>query len=147
MQAENIGQGEELQIGQLLWKKVNHQMKKNDLIKTEDGIYRILSIEANRVLAIDGVVCSCEIIHIESDNVTKFFDFLERTCDEWENDYKVEVCDGSEWKVRMWHSSHKVKTVCGTVEYPPNGKKIEKYIRSFIVEAKGLIDPKMFGCS
>jgi len=47
----------------------------------------------------------------------------------------------------MWHSSHKVKTVCGTVEYPPNGKKIEKYIRSFIVEAKGLIDPKMFGCS
>ena len=27
-------------------------MKKNDLIKTEDGIYRILSIEANRVLAI-----------------------------------------------------------------------------------------------
>ena len=28
-------------------------MKKNDLIKTEDGIYRILSIEANRVLAID----------------------------------------------------------------------------------------------
>ena len=28
-------------------------MKKNDLIKTEYGIYRILSIEANRVLAID----------------------------------------------------------------------------------------------
>ena len=28
-------------------------MKKNDLIKTEDGIYRILSIEANRVLAMD----------------------------------------------------------------------------------------------
>ena len=28
-------------------------MKKNDLIKTENGIYRILSIEANRVLAID----------------------------------------------------------------------------------------------
>lgn len=28
-------------------------MKKNDLIKTENGIYRILSIEADRVLAID----------------------------------------------------------------------------------------------
>ena len=28
-------------------------MKKNDLIKTENGIFRILSIEANRVLAID----------------------------------------------------------------------------------------------
>ena len=53
MQAENIGQDEVSQTGQLLWKKVNQQMKKNDLIKTEDGIYRILSIEANRVLAID----------------------------------------------------------------------------------------------
>ena len=28
-------------------------MKKNDLIKTENGIFRIISIEANRVLAID----------------------------------------------------------------------------------------------
>ena len=28
-------------------------MKKNDLIKTENGIFRILSIEVNRVLAID----------------------------------------------------------------------------------------------
>ena len=28
-------------------------MKKNDLIKTENGIFRILSIEADRVLAID----------------------------------------------------------------------------------------------
>ena len=93
-----------------------------------------------------GVICSCEIIHIEDDKVTKFFDFLERTCDEWENDYKVEVCDGSEWKVRMWHSSHKVTTICGTVEYPPNGKKIEKYIRSFIVDARSLIEPKLFGC-
>ena len=94
-----------------------------------------------------GVVCSCEIIHIESDKVAKFFDFLEKTCDEWESDYKVQVCDGSEWKVRMWHSSHKVKTVCGTVEHPPNGKKIEKHLRSFVVDAKSLIEPKLFGCS
>ena len=28
-------------------------MKKNDLIKTESGIFRILSVEGNRVLAID----------------------------------------------------------------------------------------------
>ena len=94
-----------------------------------------------------GVICSCEIVHIESSQVSAFFEFLENTYDAWENDHNAAVCDGGKWKVRMWHSSHKVKTVCGTVEYPPNGKKIEKYIRSFIVDAKGLIDPKIFGCS
>jgi len=46
----------------------------------------------------------------------------------------------------MWHSSHKVKKSCGTIAYPPNGKKIEKYIRSFIKDEKSHIDPKLFGC-
>ena len=89
---------------------------------------------------------SCEIVHIENDKAASFFDFLDKIYNEWENDYAVEVCDGSAWKVRMWHSSHKIKTVCGTIEYPPNGKKIEKYIRSFVADGKSLIKPKMFGC-
>ena len=93
-----------------------------------------------------GVICSCEIVHIENDKAASFFDFLDKIYNEWENDYAVEVCDGSAWKVRVWHSSHKIKTVCGTIEYPPNGKKIEKYIRSFIADGKSLIKPKMFGC-
>lgn len=46
----------------------------------------------------------------------------------------------------MWHSSHKIKKVCGTVEYPPHGEKIEKYMRSFIEDGKSVIEPKMFGC-
>lgn len=118
-----------------------------DMVQEELTIYRNDCILVLKELNGYGVVCSCEIIHIEPNKVAEFFEFLEKTCDRWENDYAVKVCDGSGWKVRMWHSSHKVKTVCGTVEYPPNGKKIEKYIRSFIVDAKGLIDPKMFGCS
>ena len=41
-------------------------MKKNDLIKTEDGIYRILSIEANRVLAIDCIKKTMPKFYIHS---------------------------------------------------------------------------------
>ena len=118
-----------------------------DMVQEEITVYRNNNLMVFKELNGYGVVCSCEIIHIESDKVTKFFDFLEKTCDEWENDYKVQVCDGSEWKVRMWHSSHKVKTICGTVEYPPNGKKIEKHIRLFIADGKSLINPNLFGCS
>jgi hypothetical protein len=93
-----------------------------------------------------GVICSCEIIHIDQDKVTAFFHFLENISDEWESDYKVPVCDGSEWKIRMWYSSHKVKTICGTVEYPPCGQEVEKYIHELIMD-NSIIDPKLFGCS
>ena len=116
------------------------------MVQEEVTIYRKDNCLVFKELNGYGVICSCEIVHIESDKVAKFFDFLEKIYNEWENDYTVEMCDGSEWKVRMWHSSHKIKTVCGTIEYPPNGKKIEKYIRSFIANGKRLIEPKMFGC-
>ena len=116
------------------------------IVQEEITIYR----RGNRLVFKElngyGVICSCEIVHIEGDKAEEFFDFLEKICNKWEDDYRVEVCDGSEWKVRMWHSSHKVRTVWGTIEYPPNGKKIEEYIRSFIVDGKSLIEPKIFGC-
>lgn len=116
-------------------------------VQEEITIYRKDGCMVFRELNGYGVICSCEIIHIENGKVQKFFDFLEKTFDEWENEYTIEVCDGSAWKVRMWYDSHKIKKICGTVEYPPHGKKIEKYIRSFIVDGKSLIVPKMFGCS
>ena len=116
------------------------------MVQEEVTIYRKDSRLVFKELNGYGVICSCEIVRIESDKVAKFFDFLEKIYNEWEKDYTVEVCDGSAWKVRMWHSSHKIKTVCGTIEYPPNGKKIEKYIRSFVADGKSPIEPKMFGC-
>ena len=116
-------------------------------VQEEITIYRNDATMVFKELNGYGVICSCEIIHLDRNKVEMFFDFLEKIYDEWESDYKVEVCDGSEWKIRMWYSSHKVKTVCGTIEYPPNGKKIEKYIRSFVMENKSNIEPKMFGCS
>lgn len=117
-----------------------------DTVQEEIIVYRNDNLLVFRELNGYGVICSCEIIHAKPDTIEKFFTFLEKIGDEWQTDYKVEVCDGSEWKVRMWHSSHKIKKIRGTVEYPPHGKRIEKYIRSIIEDGRSLIDPQLFGC-
>lgn len=116
-------------------------------VQEEITVYRNDNLLVFRALNGYGVVCGYEIIHIEIDEVNKFFEFLEETCSTWESNYAVAGCDGSSWEVRMWHSSHKVKKICGTVDYPQNGKKIEKYLRSFIADGKSLITPNMFACS
>ncbi len=117
-----------------------------DAVQEEITVYRNKNLLVIKELNGYGVIYSCEIIHIEKEKAEAFFDYLEQIDDEWENDYAVEVCDGSAWKVRMWHSSRKVKKVCGTVEYPPHGKEIENYIRSFITAGKSTSEPRMFGC-
>ena len=89
----------------------------DDAVQEELAIYRNNNYMVFKELNGYGVICSCEIIHIDQDRVSEFFDFLEKTSDKWETDYKVPVCDGSAWEVRMWHSSHKVKKVCGTAEW------------------------------
>ena len=115
-------------------------------VQEEITIYRKDNYMAIKELNGYGVICSCKIIHIEKKKVDAFFNFLEKISKEWEGNYRVLVCDGSTWEVRMWHSSHKIKKVCGTVKYPPHGKKIEKYIRSFIADSKAGIEPIIFGC-
>ena len=117
-----------------------------DRVQEEITIYRNDNYMAIKELNGYGVICSCTIIHIEKENVDAFFSFLEKISNKWENDYRVMVCDGSSWEIRMWNSSHKIKKVCGTVKYPPHGKKIEKYIRSFLTDSNETIDPVMFGC-
>ena len=116
-----------------------------EVVQEEVTIYRNECYMVIKELNRYGVICSCETIDITKENVERFFEFLEENCDEWEYNYGIKVYDGSEWKVRMWYSSHNVKKVCGTVEYPPNGKKIEKYIRSFIADGKSNIVPVLFG--
>ena len=118
----------------------------DDAVQEEITIYRSKNILVIKELNGYGVICSCEIIHIEADKAEAFFEFLEKVSAEWEDDYSVEVCDGSAWKLRMWHSSRKVKKVCGTVQYPPHGKEIENFIRSFIADGKSTSEPKLFGC-
>jgi alpha-L-fucosidase 2 len=53
-----------------------------------------------------------------------------------------EKCDVTDYRREL-----NLENAVASSQFKLNGKKIEKYIRSFIVDAKGLIDPKMFGCS
>ena len=118
----------------------------DSVLQEEITVYRNDRYMAFTELNGYGVICSCKIIHIEKCEIENFFDFLEKTCDKWESDYSEGMCDAGEWVVRMWFSSRKFKKACGTTEYPPNGRKIEKYIRSFIKAGKSTIEPNIFGC-
>lgn len=111
-----------------------------EIVQEEITVYRNENLLVYKELNGYGVICSCDIIHINKDSAKEFFEFLEKNYNEWESDYKVDVCDGSEWIVRMWHSSQKIKKVCGTTAYPSNGKRIEKFINTFIIDGKSLIN-------
>ena len=117
-----------------------------DMVQEEITIYRKDSYMVIKGFNGYGVICSCKIIHIEKEKVDAFFSFLEKISNELADNDRVPVCDGSSWEIRMWHSSHRVKKVCGTINYPPHGRKIEKYIRSFITDSMEDIDPIVFGC-
>ena len=118
----------------------------DNIVQEEVTIYRNDNYMVIKELNGYGVICSSEIIHIDNDRNHEFFEFLEKNCKNWVEDYSVRVCDGSAWKIRMWHSSHKVTKICGTVKYPTNGRKIEKFIRSFLMRGKNNIVPVLFGC-
>lgn len=118
----------------------------DNIVQEEVTIYRNDNYMVIKELNGYGVICSSEIIHIDNDRNQEFFEFLEKNCKNWVEDYSVRVCDGSAWKIRMWHSSHKVTKICGTVKYPTNGRKIEKFIRSFLMRGKNNIVPVLFGC-
>ncbi len=88
-----------------------------------------------------------ERIKIGKEQTDEFFDFLSRIRNDFEADYQVEVCDGSAWTMQIWDSSRRLQKASGTVEYPPHGKEIEKYLTGFLENAKSLSTPEMFGCS
>ena len=77
-----------------------------------------------------------------------FFDMLEQVNSviTQKQDYSVEVCDGSCWKIKIRCSGNKLKKINGTVEYPPYGKHIEHELIRLCNEV-GISDPKLFGCS
>ena len=60
-------------------------------VQEEVTIYRKDKYLVYKELNGYGVICSCEIIHIENDKINEFFDFLEENIDKWKNDYKVAV--------------------------------------------------------
>lgn len=67
----------------------------DDVVQEEIIVYRNDNLLVFRELNGYGVICSCELIHIDKEAVNEFFSFLQDACGEWKSDYKVEVCDGS----------------------------------------------------
>jgi len=76
------------------------------------------------------------------------FSLLEKAEDtgDFEQEFIVEVCDGSAWDMRLRHSDNHINLISGTVVYPTHGEEIEQYIREAIDQACILTDPMIFGC-
>lgn len=60
-------------------------------------------------------------------------------------DYSVPVCDGFCWRLKLRHSDRTITKINGTVEYPPNGKRIERELLQ-LCDAARIHSPQMFGC-
>lgn len=61
-------------------------------------------------------------------------------------DYRVVVCDGSAWEMRLRHSDNTISLIEGTVGLPDHGDEIERFIRTAIDKAHIFTDPMIFGC-
>ena len=81
-------------------------------------------------------------------NGDRFFWILEESHEGLtrKQDYSVEVCDGSCWKLKLRHSGNKLEKLNGTVEYPPHGKRIERELLR-LCEQADIYEPYLFGCS
>ncbi len=69
------------------------------------------------------------------DKIEEFFNFLENKIKihSWTDDYSVDVCDGYHWTIIVRYSDNRIKKIEGTVEPPPEGKKLERLIKKMIL--------------
>lgn len=84
---------------------------------------------------------------VPKEDIEGFFLMLEQMDAEnsWQSDYRVMVCDGWSWTVRIRYSNGTVKRVEGTVDLPPNGNKITKKIRNMLGKTFCIVEPQLFG--
>lgn len=63
-----------------------------------------------------------------------FFMFLvsKIKVEEWKSDYSIEVCDGWNWNFKIRYSNHQVINIYGTVEAPPNAKRLSNRIKKLV---------------
>lgn len=90
-----------------------------------------------------------EVFPMQSELCEQLFILLEHaeTNNEFKEDFRVVVCDGSAWEMRLRHSDNTTSLIEGTVEFPTHGEKIEHYIRTAIDQTFSLVNPMIFGCS
>lgn len=67
---------------------------------------------------------------VASSDINSFFKSLTDIfrVNEWEADYSVDVCDGWHWELKIRYSDNTIKKIEGTVEPPPKGELLKKYI-------------------
>ena len=84
---------------------------------------------------------------VSTNGIEELFVLLEKmeAKNSWESDYRVKVCDGWNWEARICFADKTIKLVEGTVELPPNGKRIAKIIHTLLEDAMCLIDLHLFG--
>lgn len=67
--------------------------------------------------------------------IERFFRFIEHEIrvESWEDDYSILVYDGWSWEFSIRYSDNNIKKVIGTVESPPQGKRLEEHINNLVV--------------
>ena len=67
-------------------------------------------------------------LKLNKEQTNGFFEFLELNEGNWRSDYRIETCDGSEWTIQLYHSSHKVTKICGSVDNLPQIDEFREHI-------------------
>ena len=76
---------------------------------------------------------SGKILPLSGQQRQELFSLLWQCNNEWQtDDYSVDVCDGSRWKIKMCSKGKCLRTVEGTVELPPRGQEIKDCISKII---------------
>lgn len=92
-------------------------------------------------------VLSTNVI-VDKTDIENFFKLLEQLDEKskWESDYRVDVCDGSEWELKLRYNDNRIKKIQGTVKPPPNAKRLESSILLMLEKARCVETPILFGC-
>lgn len=88
-----------------------------------------------------------QTIPVEKDKIKELFNYIQNVAFyELQQNYRVEVCDGSEWVLKLRYSDKTITAIQGTVEKPSVCDEIENKINKLLFEAKSFADPILFGC-
>ena len=88
-----------------------------------------------------------QTISVSKNEIKGLFNYIQYVAfDKLQQDYRVEVCDGSEWVLNLRFSDRTITAIQGTVEKPSICDEIENKIKKLLFEAKCFADPILFGC-
>lgn len=88
-----------------------------------------------------------QTIPVNKNEIKGLFNYIQyEALNKLQQNYRVEVCDGSEWVLKLRYSDRTITAIQGTVEKPSFCEEIEKKIKEMLFNAKSFADPILFGC-